>query len=145
MNVKKSYRYLLIPLFLVFFVGCGTSGSDDKNSLKVTLKTTEKIAGYEVHLKFTNDTPTQSNVVMNNSFLGTTGRTVNDLGVDINSTTKEIKFGGFSFGNQEGVAGDFDVMTLKSADSQNQITITKQSCIDKDANDIACDVEIVNN
>lgn len=113
-----------------------------KNNLKVTLKTTEKIAGYEVHLKFTNDTPIQSTVVMDNSFLGTTGRTVKNLGADINTTTKEIKFGGFTYGNQEGVTGDFDVMTLKSADSQSQITITEKSCTDKDANDIACDVTI---
>ena len=82
---------------------------------------------------------------MDNSFLGTTGRTVKNLGADINTTTKEIKFGGFTYGNQEGVTGDFDVMTFKSADSQSQITITEKSCTDKDANDIACDVEIVNN
>ena len=116
-----------------------------KHNYKVILKTTEKIAGYEVHLKFTDNTSIQSDVVMNNSFLGATGRTVNNLGADINRTTKEIKFGGFTFGNQEGVTGEFDVMTLKSKDSQGEITITKKSCIDKDANDIACDVKIVNN
>jgi hypothetical protein len=116
------------------------SGGGSINNLKITLKTTEKIAGYEVHLKFTNDTP--SSASMDNSFLGTTGRTVNNLGADINSSTKEVKFGGFTFGSQEGVTGEFDVMTLKSSDSQSEITITKKSCIDKDANDIACDITI---
>jgi len=113
-----------------------------KNNLKITLKTTEKIAGYEVHLKFTNDTTTKSNLSINNSFLGTTGRTVDDLGADINVTTKEVQFGGFSFGNQEGVTGEFDILTFKSSDSLSQISIIKESCVDKDANDIACDIEI---
>ena len=116
-----------------------------KNNFKIILKTTEKIAGYEVHLKFTNDTATQSNLSIDNSFLGATGRTVNDLGADINTTTKEIQFGGFSFGNQEGVTGEFDIFTFKSSDSLSQISIIKKSCVDKDANDIACDVEIRDN
>jgi len=33
-------------------------------------------------------------------------------------------------------------LTFKSSDSQSQISIIKKSCIDKDANDIACDVTI---
>ena len=111
-----------------------------KNNLKITLKTTEKIAGYEVHLKFTDDTP--SSVTMNNSFLGTNGRTVSDLGPDINSITKEVKFGAFTFGSQEAVTGEFDVLSFKTNDSKSQVTITKKSCVDKDANDISCDIEI---
>ena len=118
----------------------GTPPITQKNNLKITLKTTEKIAGYEVHLKFTNDTP--SSVSMDNSFLGTTGRTVNNLGADINSSTKEVKFGGFTFGSQEGVMGEFDILTFKTKDSKGQVSIIKQSCVDKDANDVSCDIEI---
>ena len=116
-----------------------------KHNYKITLKTTEKIAGYEIHLKFTNDTAIESDVVVNNSFLGTTGRNVMNLGPDINSTTKEIKFGGFTFGSQDGIVGNFDVMTLKSADSQSLITVSYKSCIDKNADEIACDIEVVSN
>ncbi len=118
----------------------GTPPITQKNNLKITLKTTEKIAGYEVHLKFTNDTP--SSASMDNSFLGTTGRTVNNLGADINSSTKEVKFGGFTFGSQEGVTGEFDILTFNTKDSKGQVSIIKQSCVDKDANDISCDIEI---
>ena len=110
------------------------------HKLKITLKSTQKIAGYEVHLKFTNDTPTS--VTLENSFLGTTGRTVNDLGADINSSTKEIKFGGFTFGNQEAVSGEFDILSFQTEDNRSELSITKQICLDRDANDIACNIEI---
>jgi hypothetical protein len=142
MTLKQLFKYIFI-LNIFIFNGCGNSGgsdSSDSKNYKATLKTTEKIAGYEVHLKFTNDTP--SNVTIDNSFLGTTGRTVNNLGADINSSTKEVKFGGFTFGSQEGVTGEFDILTFKTKDSKDQVSIIKQNCVDKDANDISCDIEI---
>ncbi len=139
MILRQLFKYIFI-LNVFIFNGCGGGGSDDSKNLKLNLKTTEKIAGYEIHIKFTSNTP--SGVNLDNSFLGTTGRTVSDLGPNIDNATKEIKFGGFTFGTQNGVTGEFDLLSFKTNDSKSQITITKKSCVDKDANDISCDIEI---
>jgi len=138
--MSKFLRWFLVSVAVVILSACGGGGSSNQSNYKIHLSSTEKIAGYEVHLKFTNDTPNSATI--DNSFLGTTGRTVNDLGADINSSNKEIKFGGFTFGTQEGVAGEFNILKFKTEDSKSEILIIKQSCIDKDANDISCDIEI---
>lgn len=115
--------------------------SPSSNNYKVTLKTTEKIAGYEIHLKFTDDIG--SNIALNNDFLNTTGRTVSDLGPNVDNPTKIITFGAFSFGTKDGVSGDFEPLIFDSNDSKGEISIVKHSCVDVDANEVACDVMVL--
>ena len=67
---------------------------------------------------------------------------MNNLGADIDSSTKEIKFGGFTFGDREGVTGEFDILTFQTTDSKSQVSIMQKSCLDKSANNISCDIEI---
>jgi len=115
--------------------------SPSSNNYKVTLKTTEKIAGYEIHLKFTDDIG--SNIALDNDFLNTTGRTVSDLGPNVDNSTKIITFGAFSFGTKDGVSGDFEPLIFDSNDSKGEISIVKHSCVDVDANEVACDVMVL--
>jgi len=111
-----------------------------KNNFQIVLQTIDAIAGYEVYLKFTDDTP--DSLIIDNSFLGKNGRNVVDLGPDINKSTKEVKFGGFSYGTQEGVSGEFNIANFTTADNKDEIFIIKKSCVDKDANDVDCNIEI---
>jgi len=115
--------------------------SPSTNHYKVTLKTTNKIAGYEVHLKFTNEIG--SNTTLDNDFLKTTGRNVSDLGSNIDESKKLIIFGAFSFGTQDGVSGDFEPFIFDSNDSKSKISIIKHSCVDRDATEVACDIQVV--
>lgn len=112
------------------------------NNLKITLKTSSEIAGYEIHLQFTDDTSSLNETALNNSFLGATGRTSTGLGPDIEDDAKMIKFGAFSFGSQDGVVGEFDVFTFVTKDRKGDISISRQSCIDKDAQNIDCIVTV---
>jgi len=118
-----------------------TAPTLSNNYYKITLKSTNKIAGYEIHLKFTDDIG--SNITLNNDFLKTTGRNVSDLGPNIDNSKKLIAFGAFSFGNQDGVSGDFEPLIFDSNDSKNEISIVKKSCIDVDAKEVDCEVSIL--
>ena len=123
----------------------GVSDNNQTNSsdYQVILSTQKKISGYEIHLKFTKEIPLNSTLTLDNSFLNSTGKTVHNLGPDNNVATKEIKFGGFVVGGSNsttGVSGEFVVLGFDLA--QGQPSIIKQSCLDKDANSIDCDVKI---
>jgi len=118
-----------------------TTPTPSNNHYKVTLKSTNKIAGYEIHLKFTDDIG--SNITLNNDFLKTTGRNVSDLGPNIDNSKKLIAFGAFSFGNQDGVSGNFEPLIFDSNDSKSDISIVKKSCVDKDAKEVDCEVSVV--
>ena len=112
-----------------------------ENNFKVTLKTIEKIAGYEISIKFLDNIPLENDLSIDSGFLSANGRNVSDLGPDINEIEKLISFGAFSFGDGEGVSGEFEVLTFKTKDALDNITIVK-SCVDKDANSINCDITI---
>ncbi|RUM75121.1 MAG: hypothetical protein DSZ11_02835, partial [Sulfurovum sp.] len=122
-------------------INIATTPTPSNNHYKVTLKSTNKIAGYEIHLKFTDDIG--SNITLNNDFLKTTGRNVSDLGPNVYNSTKVIAFGAFSFGNQDGVSGDFEPLIFDSNDSKGEISIVKKSCIDVDAKEVDCEVTIL--
>ena len=118
-----------------------TAPQPSTHHYKVTLKTTNKIAGYEIHLKFTNEIG--SNTTLDNNFLKTTGRNVSDLGSNVDESEKLIVFGAFSFGNEDGVSGNFKPFMFDSNDSKSEISIEKHGCVDRDANEVACEVEVV--
>jgi len=80
---------------------------------------------------------------LNNDFLKTTGRNVSDLGPNSDNSKKLIAFGAFSFGNQDGVSGNFEPLIFDSNDSKSQISIVKKSCIDVDAKEVDCKVSVV--
>ena len=120
-----------------------TDTNTTNDSYRIVLKSTKKIAGYEIHLKFTDTIPATNTLTLNSDFLASTGRTVNDLGPDINTTGKEIKFGAFSFGNDDGVSGKFKLFSFKL--TQGEVSIVKEICIDKNAQKIDCDIKIERN
>lgn len=137
---------LLCTLTTFVLLGCGGGGSSNTKTLrnyKLTLDSNKAIAGYEVVLQFSKDTSTQKNTILNNDFLGTSGRVVNNLGVNIKSVEKKVSFGGYSVGKQEAVSGRFDVLAFKSKDVLSQISIVSKTCMDKNAREVDCDVEIV--
>lgn len=112
-------------------------------SYAIVLKSTKKIAGYEIHLKFTKDTTPKGTLILNNDFLASTGRIVNTLGPDINTTINEFRFGAFSFGNNDGVVGEFIPLSFKLI--EGNISIVKHICLNKNANIINCNVQILTN
>lgn len=64
MKVKKSYRYLLIPLFLVFFVGCGGSGADNATTVNNNQREVSGISNIRlkkaIHTTTTNNNPSST-------------------------------------------------------------------------------------
>jgi len=113
---------------------------ETKTNYTLVLKSAYKVAGYEVYLKFNNTIPLEDEFTLDNDFLASTGRTVNNLGLDINSTTNKIKFGAFSFGSNDGVAGEFTPLNFKL--TKGDVSIVKEICVDKNANKISCDIQL---
>jgi len=70
-----------------------TLPSPSRNHYKIKLKTTNKIVGYEIHLKF-----------------------IDDIGPNVYNSTKVIAFGAFSFGNQDGVSGEISIVKKSCID-----------------------------
>jgi len=170
---NRQWSLLFIPIFLIGCGGSSTqTDADDKTNAndkivdskspvkrnntdetqtpianekeyKVVLKSTKKIAGYEIHLKFNKSVPLEETLALNSDFLASTGRTVSSLGPEVNSKTKELKFGTFSFGDNDGVSGKFTTLSFKLM--EDNISILKQICVDRNANNIECDVQIQKN
>jgi len=143
----NRFFILLFTIISFMLLGCGGGSSSSttttQKNFKLILESTEPLAGYEVHLKFSKDTSTQQDVVLDNAFLGSTGRTVTSLEAKVTPSKKHLVFGGFTVGSQEAVTGRFTVLQFKSKDTLSQISIAEKTCLDRNAREIVCDVEIV--
>lgn len=93
-------------------------------------------------MKFQDSLPSAAKLTLNNSLLSQNGRTVADLGPSVNDTDKTIVFGAFSFGTQDGVNGNLLVLTIKTLENSNNITIIKEVFLDKDANALTLNSEL---
>lgn len=139
---RSFILYFITISFALLGCGGGSSSSNTTHNYILQLNSTEPLAGYEVHLRFTKDSPTKENFTLNNDFLATKGREVSTLGMDT-SSPKYVVFGAYSEGKAEAVSGKFDVLRFQSKDSISQISISEKTCVGKDVREVDCDVEIV--